>query len=90
MEIIVLVQFQCQTKQHLLVYWLLTEFHHPNLSHPSVQGVSSIHAGATYSMAVSVSQLYFWGLTKSTSDATMYPKPVRDMCGWDVRSVGCS
>jgi len=54
------------------------------------KSVSSIHAGATYSMAVSVGQLYFWGLTKSTSDATMYPKPVRDMSGWDVRSVGCS
>ena len=54
------------------------------------QGVSSIHAGATYSMAVSGGQLYFWGLTKSTGDATMYPKPVRDMSGWDVRSVGCS
>lgn len=54
------------------------------------QGVSSIHAGATYSLAVSGGQLYFWGLTKSTGDATMYPKPVRDMSGWDVRSVGCS
>lgn len=54
------------------------------------KSVSSIHAGATYSMAVSGGQLYFWGLTKSTGDATMYPKPVRDMSGWDVRSVGCS
>lgn len=54
------------------------------------KSISSIHAGATYSMAVSGGQLYFWGQTKSTGDATMYPKPVRDMCGWDVRSVGCS
>ena len=53
-------------------------------------GVSSVHAGASYSMAVSAGQLYFWGQTKSTGDATMYPKPVRDMSGWDVRSVGCS
>ena len=62
----------------------------PSLSLSLSLGVSSVHAGASYSMAVSAGQLYFWGQTKSTGDATMYPKPVRDMSGWDVRSVGCS
>ncbi|KAJ7393514.1 Protein rcc2 [Desmophyllum pertusum] len=54
------------------------------------KSVSSVHAGSSFSMALSMGQLYFWGQTKSTGDATMYPKPVRDMSGWDVRSVGCS
>jgi len=54
------------------------------------KSVSSVHAGSSYSLSLCSGQLYFWGLTKSTGDATMYPKPVRDLSGWDVRSVGCS
>lgn len=34
--------------------------------------------------------VYLFGLTKKTGEANMYPKPVRDLQGWKVRSVGCS
>ena len=30
-----------------------------------------------------------WGQTKSTGEATMYPKPVQDLNGWNIRSMGC-
>lgn len=30
------------------------------------------------------------GLTKKSGEANMYPKPIRDLQGWKVRSIGCS
>ncbi|KAJ8021735.1 Protein RCC2 [Holothuria leucospilota] len=52
---------------------------------------SKIYAGTSYSMVVTTNgQLYFWGQTKSTGEATMYPKPIHDLSGWNIRSVGCS
>ncbi|GAB5371554.1 hypothetical protein AAMO2058_001589900 [Amorphochlora amoebiformis] len=32
-------------------------------------------------------RLYFWGITKSSGEATMYPKPYNGLQGWNVRSV---
>ncbi|XP_077998903.1 protein RCC2-like [Glandiceps talaboti] len=55
------------------------------------RGVGHIHAGSSFSMAVTEQgQLYFWGQTKTTGEATMYPKPVQDLTGWKIRCVGCS
>lgn len=55
------------------------------------RGATMIGAGGSYSMAVNVlGQLYLWGQTKSTGEAAMYPKPVSDLSGWHVRSIGCS
>lgn len=34
--------------------------------------------------------MYLFGLTKRTGEANMYPKPLQDLSGWNVRSVGCS
>ena len=33
--------------------------------------------------------LYMWGQNKPTGEATMYPKPVQDLNGWQIRSIGC-
>lgn len=27
---------------------------------------------------------------QSTGEATMYPKPVQDLAGWNIRSIGCA
>ncbi|XP_019637829.1 PREDICTED: protein RCC2 homolog [Branchiostoma belcheri] len=56
------------------------------------RGARTIYAGAFYSMAIldNGGQLYLWGQTKTTGEANMYPKPIQDLSGWDVRSVGCS
>ncbi|XP_038216215.1 protein RCC2 homolog [Zerene cesonia] len=55
------------------------------------RGVRSVHCGATYSLAVNEHGLLFlFGQTKRTGEANMYPKPVQDLTGWHIRSVGTS
>lgn len=33
--------------------------------------------------------LFFWGVTNTSRESTMYPKAVQDLCGWKVRSLAC-
>ncbi|KAI7697510.1 Protein RCC2 -like protein [Sarcoptes scabiei] len=55
------------------------------------RGVKGIWCGGTFSMAVDVHNLlYFWGLSKTSGEATMYPKNVQDLNGWNIRSIGCA
>lgn len=54
------------------------------------RGVEKVYCGSTFTIAVSVMGIFLWGQTKRTGEANMYPKPLQDLCGWDVRSVGCS
>jgi len=54
----------------------------------SRRGAVKICCGSTSSLAVDESGLlYFWGQTKSSGEATMYPKPVQDLSGWSIRSI---
>ncbi|KAK2181310.1 hypothetical protein NP493_403g00025 [Ridgeia piscesae] len=63
---------------------MLKYFEGPN------RGVKMITAGASFSMAVNeLGVLYLWGQNKPTGEAAMYPKPVQDLSGWQVRSIGC-
>lgn len=49
-----------------------------------------IAAGAAYSACTAAGgQLYMWGRVKPTGDNWMYPKPVRDLSGWNIRSMDC-
>lgn len=49
------------------------------------RGVKQIFCGGTFSMAVDENGLlYFWGQHKSSGEATMYPKNVQDLNGWQV------
>jgi len=52
--------------------------------------VKQVWCGATYTVCNSNLGFFMWGQTKRAGEANMYPKPVQDLCGWDVRSVGCS
>lgn len=54
------------------------------------RGVVKIYCGATYTIGISQLGPFLWGQTKRTGEANMYPKPLQDLCGWDIRSVGCS
>ncbi|KAK3789102.1 hypothetical protein RRG08_029851 [Elysia crispata] len=64
---------------------LLKFFDGPN------RGAVMLGAGSSYSLAVSEhGALYFWGQTKTSGDATMYPKLVQDLSGWKIRSIGTS
>ncbi|CAG5104364.1 Similar to rcc2: Protein RCC2 homolog (Xenopus laevis) [Cotesia congregata] len=58
---------------------------------PPSRGVRSVHCGSTYSIAINVhgSALMF-GQTKRTGEANMYPKPIPDLSGWEIRCVGVS
>lgn len=55
------------------------------------RGVKGIWCGGTFSMALDIHNLlYFWGQAKTSGEATMYPKNVQDLNGWNIRSVGCA
>ncbi|CAN8069152.1 unnamed protein product [Agarophyton chilense] len=48
-----------------------------------------VAAGSTCSFAVQQSRhsIFFWGVTKKTGESFMYPKPLFDLQGWNVRFV---
>lgn len=50
--------------------------------------VSDITCGSSSSMAYveKRKQLFYWGISKMAGESTMYPKPVHDLSGWEVRS----
>lgn len=41
------------------------------------------------SVITSTGVLYLWGQTKNTGEANMYPKPINDLSGWNIRGIGC-
>ena len=48
-----------------------------------------ITCGAACSMVIRKSGVTnFWGKTKTSGEATMYPKPIADLHGWRVRAFG--
>ncbi|ELU07096.1 hypothetical protein CAPTEDRAFT_168471 [Capitella teleta] len=54
------------------------------------RGAVEIAAGSSFCLAVNeCGGLFFWGQNKPTGEATMYPKPVMDLNGWKIRSIGC-
>lgn len=54
------------------------------------RGASQIYAGYQCSFAVNeTGGLYFWGITNTTRESTMYPKAVQDLGGWKIRSLAC-
>ncbi|KPJ09061.1 Protein RCC2-like [Papilio machaon] len=55
------------------------------------RGIRSVFCGATYSLAVNEhGMLFMFGQNKRTGEANMYPKPVLDLTGWNIRTVGTS
>jgi hypothetical protein len=49
-----------------------------------------VAAGTTSSFCCMVgNQLVAWGKLKVSGDNTMYPKPMMDLAGWNVRSLAC-
>lgn len=49
-----------------------------------------VYCGGQFTIANSELGVYLWGQTKRTGEANMYPKPIQDLYGWNVRAVGCS
>lgn len=55
------------------------------------RGAKQVWAGSTFTLALDENGLlYFWGQNKSSGEATMYPKTIPDLCGWNVRFVAAA
>lgn len=55
------------------------------------RGVRNVYCGATYSLAITdIGALFMFGQNKKTGEANMYPKPVQDLAGWHITTIGCS
>lgn len=55
-----------------------------------MRGATQIAAGSSFCLAFSeAGNLMMWGQNKTSGEAAMYPKPIQDLCGWKVRSIGC-
>jgi alpha-tubulin suppressor-like RCC1 family protein len=53
-----------------------------------VSKATAVYAGASFHYAVTqFKQCFFWGQSKKSGEATMYPKVIHDLMGWDVRSI---
>ncbi|BET00283.1 Regulator of chromosome condensation (RCC1) repeat [Nesidiocoris tenuis] len=53
------------------------------------KGAKAVYCGSQFSLVVSDHKVtYLFGKTKNTGEVNMYPKPVQDLMGWNVRSVG--
>ncbi|KAK6472391.1 protein RCC2-like protein [Huso huso] len=54
------------------------------------RGATQVHGGYQCSFAVSeTGALFFWGVTNTSRESTMYPKAVQDLCGWKIRGLAC-
>lgn len=55
------------------------------------RGISKVVAGGQFNVAVSECPglCYMWGQYNRTKEANMYPKPIMDLSGWAIRSIGC-
>uniref|UniRef100_A0A336MC17 CSON014833 protein n=1 Tax=Culicoides sonorensis TaxID=179676 RepID=A0A336MC17_CULSO len=55
--------------------------------------IERVVCGSTFSIAVSPDKvMYLFGLNRSSKtakDANMYPKPIHDLSGWKIHSIGC-
>ena len=56
------------------------------------RGIKKIVAGGQFNIAISEcpGTCYMWGQYTSSKEANMYPKPIMDLSGWAIRSIGCS
>ncbi|KAL1116740.1 hypothetical protein AAG570_005212 [Ranatra chinensis] len=53
------------------------------------RGIKAVYCGSQFSIAVSEYKMaYLFGKTKNTGDVNMYPKPMQDLSGWSIRSLG--
>lgn len=55
------------------------------------RGIRKIVAGGNFNLATSEipGTVYMWGQYNSTKEANMYPKPIADLSGWNVRDIAC-
>lgn len=58
---------------------------------PPNRGVKAVFCGSTFSLVINMhGSVLLFGQSKRTGEANMYPKPIQDLSGWDIRCVACS
>jgi alpha-tubulin suppressor-like RCC1 family protein len=58
---------------------------------PPSRGVKAVFCGSTFSLVINMhGSVLLFGQSKRTGEANMYPKPIQDLSGWDIRCVACS
>jgi len=56
------------------------------------RGIRDVVCGSAFNLAMSEikGMVQMWGIYAANKEANMYPKPVQDLSGWDVRSIACN
>ena len=56
------------------------------------RGIRKVVAGGQFNLAISEvpGTVYMWGQYQSNKEANMYPKPIQDLSGWNIRSIACN
>jgi len=56
------------------------------------RGIRKVVSGGQFNMAVAevAGTVYMWGQYTSSKEANMYPKPVADLSGWNIRHIACN
>jgi len=56
------------------------------------RGIRDVACGGAFNLAMSEikGMVQMWGIYQPNKEANMYPKPVQDLSGWDVRSLACN
>jgi len=56
------------------------------------RGIKQVVAGGQFNLALSEipGTCYMWGQYNTSKEANMYPKPITDLSGWQIRSIACS
>ncbi|RZF41072.1 hypothetical protein LSTR_LSTR002704 [Laodelphax striatellus] len=54
------------------------------------RGAKGVVCGSSFSIVYTENKMsYLFGQTKKTGEANMYPKPIQDLSGWNVRAAAC-
>lgn len=56
------------------------------------RGVREVICGSAFNLGISEipGMVNMWGIYTTSKEANMYPKPIQDLSGWNVRSIACS
>ena len=56
------------------------------------RGLRDVVCGASFNLGLSEipGMVNMWGIYTPQKEANMYPKPIQDLSGWNVRSIACN
>jgi len=56
------------------------------------RGIREVFCGGAFNLAMSEikGMVQMWGIYQPNKEANMYPKPVHDLSGWNVRAIACN